>query len=217
MNGSELLQKYFPDLSSSQQLAFKELYDLYVFWNQQINVVSRKDIESLYEKHVLHSLAIAKVMEFQPGTHVLDVGTGGGFPGIPLAILFPEASFHLVDSIGKKIKVVEEVAKGLSLKNVKAEKARAEELNKKYHFVVSRAVTAFPEFYAWVKNKFLPESFNALPNGILYLKGGDLEEELKLFEKEVKIFSIPDFFEEPFFETKKVVYFPAPSRRNKKS
>lgn len=199
--------KYFPQLSPVQITQLEQLFDLYSFWNSQINVISRKDIDLLYERHILHSLGIAKVMSFKPGTRILDVGTGGGFPGIPLAILFPESDFTLADSIGKKIKVVNEVSSALGLNNVTTFHKRAEELNDKYHFVVSRAVTEFPIFHGWVKNKFLKENFNALPNGILYLKGGDLKEEFGHFYKQAQFFDLKDFFEEDFFETKKVVYF----------
>jgi 16S rRNA (guanine527-N7)-methyltransferase len=202
-----ILHKYFKDLSPTQISQFEQLQDLYADWNSKINVISRKDIESLYEKHVLHSLGIAKVMQFKPGTKVMDVGTGGGFPGIPLAILFPESDFLLVDSIGKKIKVVNEVATALKLKNVIGRQQRAEEVKEKFHFVVSRAVTEFPVFYTWVKDKFLKENFNELPNGILYLKGGDLKEEFGQFYNRAKFHDLKDFFEEEFFETKKVVYF----------
>lgn len=203
----QIILKYFPDISPIQIKQFEKLFELYSFWNEQINVISRKDIDLLYERHVLHSLGIAKVIKFKAGTEVLDVGTGGGFPGIPLAILFPETNFTLVDSIGKKIKVVTEVAAGIELKNVKAYHKRAEELNQKFHFVVSRAVTEFPVFHSWVKNKFLKENFNDLPNGILYLKGGDLKEEFGRFFSQAKFFELKDFFAEEFFETKKVVYF----------
>ena len=203
----EIIQKYFPELTPDQTAKFAQLYDLYSFWNNQINVISRKDIDLLYERHILHSLGIAKVMQFKPGTQVMDVGTGGGFPGIPLAILFPETEFTLVDSIGKKIKVVNEVAAGLGLKNVQAFHKRAEEIDQKFHFVVSRAVTEFPVFYSWIKNKFLKENFNDLPNGILYLKGGDLKEEFGQFFNRSKFYDLKDFFSEEFFETKKVVYY----------
>jgi len=205
---ADIIFKYFPDLSETQKSQFNQLYDLYTDWNSKINVVSRKDIDELYIRHVLHSLGIAKVMAFKPGTSVLDVGTGGGFPGIPLAILFPEVNFHLVDSIGKKIKVVEAVTEALKLDNVRADKARAEQLNTKYDFVVSRAVTRLKPFYQWVKNKFEKESFNDFPNGILYLKGGELKEELLESKKRYKLYDLTEYFEEPFFETKKVVYVP---------
>lgn len=204
---NEILQ-YFPDLSSEQIEQFSALGELYKEWNEKINVISRKDIEDLYIKHVLHSLAIAKVMEFKSGSKVLDVGTGGGFPGIPLAILFPDVEFHLVDSIAKKILVVNEVTSALGLKNVKAETQRVEKLKSKYDFVVSRAVTQMPKFVNWIKNKFEKENNNPLPNGILYLKGGDLSEELSEFPT-VIIHPIPKYFSEDFFETKKVVYLAA--------
>lgn len=202
-----IIQKYFPELSPEQVSQFEQLHELYSFWNNQINVISRKDIDLLYERHILHSLGIAKVMQFKPGTKILDVGTGGGFPGIPLAIMFPGSDFVLVDSIGKKIKVVNGVAESLGLKNVNAFQSRAEEVKDKFHFVVSRAVTEFPVFYSWIRNKFLKENFNELPNGILYLKGGDLQEEFgRYFEKSV-FYELKDYFEEEFFETKKVVYY----------
>lgn len=203
----EIIHNYFPNLSKEQVSQFDQLFDLYSLWNGQINVISRRDIDLLYERHILHSLGIAKVMQFKPDTQVMDVGTGGGFPGIPLAILFPESQFTLVDSIGKKIKVVTEVATALGLKNVQAFHKRAEELDQKFHFVVSRAVTEFPVFHSWVKNKFLKENFNDLPNGILYLKGGDLKEEFGRFYNQAKFHDLKDFFTEEFFETKKVVYF----------
>ncbi len=208
MNDVSLILKYFPNLTPTQIDRFSQLQKVYSDWNSQINVISRKDIEHLYEKHVLHSLGIAKAMIFKAGTTVLDVGTGGGFPGIPMAILFPEVDFHLVDSIGKKIKVVTEVASAIGLQNVRASHARAETLNEKYDFIISRAVTAFPDFYGWIKNKVKPKSFNEFKNGILYLKGGDLSEEFKNFEKKVVYFHLKDFFEEEFFETKKVIYYP---------
>ncbi len=202
-----IIQKYFKDLSSNQIHQFEQLYALYSDWNEKINVISRKDIDLLYERHILHSLGIAKVMSFQPNTKILDVGTGGGFPGIPLAILFPDSEFVLVDSIGKKIKVVNAVAEGLGLKNVTAFQCRAEEVKEKFHFVVSRAVTEFPVFYSWVKDKFLKENFNDLPNGILYLKGGDLKEEFGKFYDKAKFYDLKNYFEEEFFDTKKVVYY----------
>jgi len=200
------LLKYFSDLTAQQVQQFDRLPELYTFWNNQINVISRKDIESLGERHVLHSLGIAKVMPFLPGETVLDVGTGGGFPGIPLAILFPETQFHLVDSIGKKIKVVQEVAKALGLQNVRATHARAEQIDEKFDFVVSRAVTQLKDFYPWVRGKFNKTSKNTLPNGILYLKGGDLEQEIKESGLKVSQYHLKDFFGEEFFETKQVIY-----------
>jgi 16S rRNA (guanine527-N7)-methyltransferase len=201
-----LLLKYFSDLTPQQQEQYARLAELYSFWNQQINVISRKDMDSLYEHHVLHSLGIAKVMGFLPGEQVLDVGTGGGFPGIPLAIMFPETNFHLVDSIGKKIKVVQEVAQALGLQNVKATHARAEQVPGKFNFVVSRAVTQLKDFYPWVKGKFEKKSGNQLPNGILYLKGGDLEQEIAESGLAVQQYFLKNYFEEEFFETKQVIY-----------
>jgi 16S rRNA (guanine527-N7)-methyltransferase len=204
---TELIEKYFTGLTPEQLSQFGQLHELYSFWNNQINVISRKDIDLLYERHVLHSLGIVKVIQFKPGTRVMDVGTGGGFPGIPLAIMFPQTQFTLVDSIGKKIKVVNEVSKGLGLKNVNAFQKRAEEVDEKFHFIVSRAVTEFPVFYNWIKNKFLKENFNDHSNGILYLKGGDLKEEFGKFYDRAVLYDLKNFFEEEFFETKKVVYF----------
>ena len=206
--GASIIFKYFPHLTDNQKKQFQLLKPLYEDWNAKINVVSRKDIDSLFEKHVLHSLAIAKIIQFKPGTTVLDVGTGGGFPGIPLAIMFPETQFTLVDSIGKKIKVVQEVAKGAELKNVTAQQTRAEQVKQKFDFVVSRAVTEFPEFYNWVRKSVLYQSNNSIKNGILYLKGGDLSVELESFKDKTKIYNIKDHFSEEFFETKKVVYLP---------
>ena len=205
---SALIQKYFKDLSKEQIAQFDQLYDLYSFWNAQINVISRKDIEELYERHILHSLGIAKFCRFKAGEKVLDVGTGGGFPGIPLAILFPETQFHLVDSIGKKIKVVVEVAAALGLTNVKASHLRAEQVADKYDFVVSRAVTRLIDFYPWVKGKFNKDSKNAIANGILYLKGGELAEEIKESNLKAELYPLSAYFEEEFFETKYVVYIP---------
>lgn len=184
------------------------LQPLYNEWNDKINVISRKDIDNLYLNHVLHSLGIAKVTSFKPNAKILDVGTGGGFPGIPLAILFPETQFHLVDSIGKKITVVKNVAEGLGLKNVKAEQIRAEQVKGEYDFIVSRAVTRLKEFYGWVNKKVKKDSAHDLYNGILYLKGGDLDEEMEELKKPHQIFEIKDFFKEEFFETKKIVYVP---------
>jgi len=203
-----LILKYFPDLTETQQKQFAQLQPLYQHWNSQINVISRKDIDLLYERHILHSLGIAKVISFKPKTHILDVGCGGGFPGIPLAILFPECNFYLVDSIGKKIKVVNEVAAAIGLNNVRGEHMRAEDVKDKFEFVISRAVTEFSSFYRWMQNKFTKNQFNALPNGILYLKGGDLSEEFKNFQKRVVFYDLKDYFQEEFFETKKVVYLP---------
>lgn len=205
---SDIILKYFPELSETQKDKFSQLRPLYELWNAQINVVSRKDIDFLYEKHVLHSLGIAKVCSFVDDTEVLDVGTGGGFPGIPLAIMFPNVSFHLVDAVGKKIKVVEEIAKELGLDNVKAEHQRVEKLHATYDFIVSRAVTRMEPFLGWVKNKISRNHYNPLDNGILYLKGGDLEEEMAEARKKYQVFNLTDFFEEEFFNTKKIVYVP---------
>lgn len=203
-----ILETYFPDLTELQRNRFGQLEQLYRDWNEKINVISRKDIDEIYVHHVLHSLAIAKVIRFQPGARVLDVGTGGGFPGIPLAILFPETHFHLVDSIGKKIKVVKGVAESLALGNVKAEQARVEQLPGKYDFIVSRAVTAFPAFLSLIKGKIGFPSRHVLPNGLFYLKGGDFEEEIRTYAAGAKIYAISDFFQEAFFDTKKIVYLP---------
>jgi 16S rRNA (guanine527-N7)-methyltransferase len=202
----KIIQKYF-DLTPVQAEQFKQLEALYKDWNSKLNVISRKNIDALYVNHVLHSLGIAKVIDFLPGSSVLDVGTGGGFPGIPLAILFPETHFHLVDSIGKKLKVVDAVALDLGLTNVKTTHDRAENIKEKYDFIVSRAVTKMPDFVKWVKGKTKKESAHPLKNGILYLKGGDLSKELSPY-RNVKIHNLKDFFEEDFFETKKVVYLP---------
>jgi 16S rRNA (guanine527-N7)-methyltransferase len=205
---STLIQKYFPDLTDDQIERFDKLYELYSFWNAQINVISRKDIEELYERHILHSLGIAKFCSFKPGEKVLDVGTGGGFPGIPLAILFPETQFHLVDSIGKKIKVVVEVAAALELSNVKASHLRAEQVTDKYDFVVSRAVTRLIDFYPWIQGKFNKDAKNAIANGILYLKGGDLADEIAESKLKAELYPLSAYFSEEFFETKYVVYIP---------
>lgn len=203
----EEILKYFPNLTENQIEQFRKLEDLYLDWNAKINVISRKDIDQLYVKHVLHSLAIAKIQKFEPGTYVLDVGTGGGFPGIPLAILFPETRFYLIDVILKKINVVKAVAEAIGLKNVKAEQLRAENVKGDFDFIVSRAVTNMPDFYLWVKDKIKKQNKHELHNGILYLKGGDLTEELKDFPKATE-YVIADFFENVFFETKKVVHLP---------
>ena len=202
-----LISQYFPELTEIQLNQFSQLEELYTEWNAMINVISRKDIDALYVKHVLHSLGIAKVQRFLPGSRVLDVGTGGGFPGIPLAIMFPEVEFVLVDSIGKKIKVVEAVAEALGLKNVKAIHVRAEKVKGDFDFIVSRAVTNMDDFVKWVRKKIKRKSKHDLKNGILYLKGGDLTEELKNFPK-AQLFELTEYFNDPFFETKKVVHVP---------
>ena len=199
--------KYFPNLTAIQKEQFEKLDFLYHDWNEKINVISRKDIDALYTKHILHSLGIAKIIQFEPGTYVLDVGTGGGFPGIPLAILFPETRFYLIDVIAKKIKVVQAVAEGLELKNVRAEQMRAENVKGDFDFIVSRAVTNMPDFVSWVETKIKKNNKHELKNGILYLKGGDLSEELKDFPKAAE-YNLADFFEDEFFETKKVVHLP---------
>jgi 16S rRNA (guanine527-N7)-methyltransferase len=208
MNDSTIIEKYFPRLTDKQKQQFAQLGELYTTWNAQINVISRADIDNLYEKHILHSLAIAKVVDFKDFTEILDVGTGGGFPGIPLAILYPNCHFLLVDSIGKKIKVVNEVATALGLENIKAEHMRAEQVEGEFDFVVSRAVTRLLPFYGWVKGKININNYNKLKNGILYLKGGDLKEELKELGKKSKVYELSNHFEEEFFETKMVVHVP---------
>jgi 16S rRNA (guanine527-N7)-methyltransferase len=205
---SDIISSYFPDLSPKQKDQFAQLDELYRFWNARINLISRKDIDMLYLHHILHSLAIAKVISFLPGEKVLDVGTGGGFPGVPLAVLFPETDFHLVDSIGKKIKVVHEVASGCGLKNIRASHARAEQIDGKFHFVVSRAVTRLSEFYPWVKGKFEKKSMNTIQNGILYLKGGDLTEEIQESGLKTELIPLSSFFKEEYFDSKFVVYIP---------
>lgn len=201
-----LIEQYFPNLSPEQSAQFEMLPALYEHWNAQINVISRKDTAHFMERHVLHSLAIAKIQAFLPGSSVLDIGTGGGFPGIPLAILFPEVEFHLVDSIGKKIKVVQEVATSLGLKNLRATHCRAEQVKERFDFIISRAVTQMPVFLTWVKGKSKPKNLHEHKNGILYLKGGDLTEELAGLKYPIKRYPISDFFQEDFFETKQVVY-----------
>ncbi|MDG1805882.1 16S rRNA (guanine(527)-N(7))-methyltransferase RsmG [Flavicella sp.] len=203
----KIIKKYFPNLTELQVSQFEKLEELYKDWNAKINVISRKDIDELYMRHVLHSLGIAKVQEFKSGSKVLDVGTGGGFPGIPLAILFPETEFQLVDSIGKKIKVVQGVAEALELKNLKADHMRAEKVKGEFDFIVSRAVTTMPDFVKWVRKKVAKKSNHDLRNGILYLKGGDLTEELSVFQT-TTLYDLSDFFDEDFFETKKVVHLP---------
>ncbi len=206
----DLILKYFPELTEPQKQQFAQLQALYADWNEKINVVSRKDIENIYERHVLHSLGIAKVINFRKGTSILDVGTGGGFPGIPLAILFPESDFHLVDSVGKKIKVVNAVSESLGLTNVRGEHARAEEIKDEYDFVISRAVTRLVKFYPWVRKSFKPRSKHKLKNGLICLKGGDLLEEVQESRlKKIATYKLSDHFKEEFFETKKVIYIPA--------
>lgn len=207
----ELILKYFPNLTDDQIDKFEKLKALYQDWNLKINVVSRKDIDELYLRHVLHSLGIAKVIEFKDGTKILDVGTGGGFPGIPLAILFPDCNFHLVDSINKKLKVVNGVASDLGLNNIKTTHTRVEAINDTYDFIISRAVTAMPTFVSWVKGKVAKTQNHEIKNGILYLKGGDLTEELQNY-KSVSIYNLSDYFTEAFFETKKVVHLPVKFR-----
>jgi len=210
---ADIIFKYFPNLSEIQKEQFLSLEGLYKDWNKKINVVSRKDIEELYLRHVLHSLGIAKIQPFINGASVLDVGTGGGFPGIPLAILYPEANFTLVDAIGKKIKVVEEVVAGLELKNITTYHRRVEEVHDHFDFIVSRAVAAMPAFVRWVQGRIKKKSLHELKNGILYLKGGDLSEELKDY-RNVQVFEMSEFFEEDFFKTKKVVYLPMKYKGN---
>lgn len=202
----EIITKYFPKLKPEQTELLWQLQPLYAGWNAQINVISRKDFDGFYEHHVLHSLAIAKFIGFTPGTKILDVGTGGGFPGIPLAIFFPEVQFHLVDSISKKIKVVNNVIESLGLQNATAQQIRAEELKGEYDFVVSRAVTSLPEFVPWVRKNIAKKQRNAMPNGIIYLKGGDLQHELKPFKTRAFAKNLSDWFDEEYFETKKVVH-----------
>lgn len=206
MDGLALIKSYFPELTEEQEGQMSRLEEIYTHWNEQINVISRKDTENFYERHVLHSLAIAKIINFQPNSRVLDIGTGGGFPGIPLAILFPETDFLLVDSIGKKIKVVNAVAEELGLQNVRGQHERAENINEQFDFIVSRAVTAMPKFIGWTKGKIHKENKHTFKNGIFYLKGGDLTEEMSTVKKAIQYFEVPDFFKEEFFETKKVVY-----------
>lgn len=206
MSDIQLILKYFPDITDDQKQKIKKLEELYTFWNNQINVISRKDTENFYERHVLHSMAISKVIEFKSGTKIMDIGTGGGFPGIPLAILFPNCNFLLVDSIGKKIKVVKEIAQELKLTNIRATHERAENINEQFDFIVSRAVTAMPTFLKWTKGKFLKENNNTFKNGIFYLKGGDLKKEMASVKKAIQYFEIKEIYSEEFFETKSIVY-----------
>ena len=202
----EKLLKYFPDLSQQQLDQYELLAKEFLSWNEKINLISRKDTENLFEHHILHSLAIAKVCKFKPQCEVMDIGTGGGFPGLPLAIMFPETKFYLVDSIGKKIKVVQALIETLGLKNVKAEQIRAENVNRQFDFIVSRAVTYLPDFMQWTKGKISKIQYHDLANGVLYLKGGDLKEELSTIKNKIKIYDIDNYFEEEFFETKKVIH-----------
>ena len=202
----EKLLKYFPDLSQQQLDQYELLAKEFLSWNEKINLISRKDTENLFEHHILHSLAIAKVCKFKPQCEVMDIGTGGGFPGLPLAIMFPETKFYLVDSIGKKIKVVQALIETLGLKNVKAEQIRAENVNRQFDFIVSRAVTYLPDFMQWTKGKISKIQYHDLANGVLYLKGGDLTEELSTIKNKIKIYDIDNYFEEEFFETKKVIH-----------
>ena len=206
-DGGSVITKYF-SLNDQQKQQFEALDALYRDWNSKINVISRKDIDNLYEHHVLHSLAIAELIRFKPGTNIMDLGTGGGFPGIPLAIMFPEAKFHLVDSIGKKIRVCEEVSNALGLQNVTTQWCRAEEVKQQFHFIVSRAVMPLPDLVKIIRKAVNKEQFNGLPNGLICLKGGELEQEAKPFGKAAQITSLTEYFEEPFFETKKLVYLP---------
>lgn len=209
MDSFEIICSYFPSLNSSQKRAFIELGDLYSSWNKKINVISRKDIEFLYTHHILHSLSIARFFHFQPGTKILDAGTGGGFPGLPLSILFPDVQFHLVDSIGKKLKIIEDISSKLELNNITTEHKRVENIgNNNFDVVVSRAVTTFPTFVRWVHKLISQRKINEFRNGIIYLKGGNLDEELKPFRKIAKVFDLKSVFDEPFFQTKKIVYLP---------
>lgn len=205
--GIELIHKYFTELTPLQEEQFEKLFELYLDWNSKINVISRKDMDNFYLHHVLHSISMASIINFKDFTEIMDAGTGGGFPGIPLAILFPDVNFYLVDSIGKKIKVVNEVASAIKLKNVEAEQIRMEQVDRTFDFIISRAVTYLPDFMKWTGYKFHGKSFNSLKNGILYLKGGDLKEELKAVKKfKIKTYKLSNYFEEDFFESKKLVH-----------
>ena len=198
--------RYFENLTDKQKEQFEQLGELYRYWNERINLVSRKDIDSIYTRHILHSLAIAKFIEFNPGTSILDVGTGGGFPGIPLSIMFPDTKFHLIDSIAKKIMVVDDIIEKLELSNARANQVRAEKVKEKYDFVVSRAVTQLPRFYNWVKGNIKGRNNHSISNGIIYLKGGELSEELEPFNTRIHTVNISEYFDDPFFETKKVIH-----------
>ena len=202
----EILLKYFPDLSQEQINQFKAMGPLYAEWNDKINVISRKDMDQFYVRHVLHSLAIAKYISFKPGTRIMDIGTGGGFPGIPLAVFFPECEFLLVDSIEKKIKVLTDIADKLGLENVETHRGRTEEVKRKFHFITCRAVARFEKLLGWTKKCFLPQHINALPNGMIALKGGDLSDEMKSVKSFHEVENLSDYFTEEFFETKKLIY-----------
>ena len=204
----DVILKYFPELTEQQIRQFSLLGGLYSSWNERINVISRKDIENLYTNHILHSLAIAKIIRFTPSTRILDVGTGGGFPGIPLAVMFPFCHFSLVDSVGKKIKIVNDVIRSTGLKNAQGINTRVESVNDEFDFVVCRAVTSFPKFYTWIKGRIIPEQKNQIRNGILYLKGGNIDEEMKDFKNKIQVYPIRDFFTEDYFDTKLVIYLP---------
>jgi len=211
----QIIEKYFPELTPTQKEKLEQLAPLFQEWNMRVNLVSRKDIEYLNIRHVLHSMSVAKFFRFRTGTEILDIGTGGGFPGIPLAILFPEVNFHLVDSIGKKIKIVKIIADELDLQNIKADQARGENLKYKYDFIASRAVTSLPKFFYWMKGKIKKQSAHEFSNGIIYLKGGEFQEELKQIPWENKVYTLNDLFEESFFDTKKLIYLYPPAKRNK--
>ncbi len=206
MQTKELLSKYFDYVSDEKLAKLSELKALFTEWNQKINVISRKDIDNFDERHLLHSLSIAKIISFKKKTKIMDVGTGGGLPGIPLAILFPESDFLLVDSVGKKLKVVDDICEQLQIKNVHTKHCRAESIDEKFDFIVSRAVSNIPLFMSWVQHKIKKETFNELKNGVLYIKGGDVDDEIKGIKQQSKSFAISDFYEEEFFKTKKILH-----------